>query len=139
LLGRYLMRAWTPLRLGSVVLVFASSFPTALRSQDDPWRFHAVPEWRGSLRLTGHGTGTLPISPGSMYEVDVSADLPLILKGSAAGAPIQVSWTGCVANYVAHLDSTLRTFCESGMTEFTTTASGPFLDVGHGECPPISI
>ena len=133
------MRASTLPRLRAALAVASSSLAlnvVPVSGVEDPSRFLVVPEWRGFLRVSGQGSGSLDTSPGSSYRAHVSADLPLLLKG-APGAPINLQWSGCVANYVAQMESQLQTVCDSGTTEFTTTASAPFLDFGGGQCPSI--
>jgi len=133
------MRASTLPRLRAALAVASSSLAlnvVPVSGGEDPSRFLVVPEWRGFLRVSGQGSGSLDTSPGSSYRAHVSADLPLLLKG-APGAPINLQRGGCVANYVAQMESQLQTVCDSGTTEFTTTASAPFLDFGGGQCPSI--
>jgi hypothetical protein len=105
---------------------------------DDPARFEAVPEWRGSLQITGSGSGQFGPANELSYQAHAFADLPLVLVGFPRGSPINLSWTACVANYVDSLDVRVSATCDSGTSEFTTVASGPFVDLGGG-CPLISL
>lgn len=109
-----------------------------VRAAEDPGRFNDVPEWRGFLRVRGSGSGPVPNVPDSSYQVTLSADLPLLLKG-VPGAPLQVTWSGCITSPTAELHSHLSITCQGGVTESTVTASAPFSDLGVGSCPGASL
>ncbi len=134
------------LRLPALFFLLASA---GIRNEtpgaEDPFRFTAVPVWRGSLRATGDGSGSGAFGEATFtWETHVSLDVRLDLKTALPGQPINVEWRDCPSRYSASYSSTVKWNCPASIGG-TTDVKGSATELSwsgslnHNDCVSLSV